>query len=128
MKRMGSMIKFSRIIALVLALAVLAGILVGCAGGMADKEAAPLNPDAALPVLVWSGDKPQLPGFTAWEYAAQPGLPVNIEELLARIWEGQEYETYDHGEPWTRTERRSITSMNSAGSTGLMPSRYTRKA
>ena len=98
MKRMGSMIKFSRIIAFVLAFAVLAGILVGCAGGMADKEAAPLNPDAALPVLVWSGDKPQLPGFTAWEYAAQPGPPVNIEELLARIWEGQEYETYDHGE------------------------------
>jgi len=27
-----------------------------------------------------------------------PGLPVDMEVLLARIWEGRAYETYDHGE------------------------------
>ena len=98
------MIKYNRIKVLVMALAVvLAGsiALVGCTGARTNKPentAAMLNPDAALPVLVWAGDKPELPEFTAWEYAAQPGGPLNIEELLARIWEGQEYESYDHGE------------------------------
>lgn len=98
------MIKYNRIKVLVMALAVvLAGsiALVGCTGARTNRPentAAMLNPDAALPVLVWAGDKPELPEFTAWEYAVQPGGPVNIEELLARIWEGQEYESYDHGE------------------------------
>ena len=82
---------------------LLAGIiaLVGCTGGRTSEISSPqavLNPNSALPELVWVGEKPQLPEFTAWEYAAQPEPPIDIKELLARIWEGQEYETYDHGE------------------------------
>jgi len=75
--------------------------LMGCTGVMAPNRAMPqatLNPDSALPALVWPGDKPQLPEFTAWEYMVQPEPPVDVEELLARIWEGKEYESYDHGE------------------------------
>lgn len=59
---------------------------------------AALNPNSALPALTWTGEKPQLPAFTAWEYAAQPEPPLDIEELLARIWPGQGYESFDHGE------------------------------
>lgn len=98
------MIKYNRIIVLVAAFAVvLAGsiAIVGCMRAMTNEPentAAILNPDSAFPELVWSGDQPQLPEFTAWEYVAQPGTPISIEELLARIWEGQEYESYDHGE------------------------------
>lgn len=113
-----------------LTLVVLAGILVGCAGGMAgweEQAAAPLNPEAALPVLVWTGDQPQLPGFTAWEYAAQPGPPVNMEELLARIWEGREYETYTHGEsgmyyrlPLYQSKYGRFREEVSTGSSGFM--------
>lgn len=58
------------------------------------------NPHAALPLLTWSDVKPQLPNFTAWEYVVQPGSPLDIKELLSRIWAGQEYESYDHGEHW----------------------------
>lgn len=124
------MIKCSRIITFVLALAMLAGILVGCTGRTAGREehtAALLNPDAALPVLVWSGEKPQLPGFTVWEYAAQPVQPLNIEELLARIWEGREYETYDHGEsgmyyrlPLHQSKYGRFREEVSTGSNGFM--------
>lgn len=81
---------------------VAGSVLAGCNGAVTGAARptpkAALNPDAALPALVWPGEPPQLPAFTAWEYAAQPGLPVDIEALLARIWAGQAYESYDHGE------------------------------
>lgn len=115
---------------LVLVLAVLAMILSGCAGGKAGQEepvAVPLNPEAALPVLVWPGEKPQLPQFTIWEYATRPGLPVDMEELLARIWEGRAYETYDHGEsgmyyrlPLYQSKYGRFREEVSTGSSGFM--------
>ncbi|MDD3654362.1 MAG: hypothetical protein PHO01_09290 [Desulfotomaculaceae bacterium] len=81
----------------------LAGLiaLVGCTGPVSSNKSTPqavINPDSALPVLIWPGEKPQLPEFTAWEYTVQNMPPLEIEELLARIWEGREYESYDHGE------------------------------
>lgn len=91
-----------RVFAIVILLAGLIAYM-GCTGATTSERAAPqatLNPDSALPVLVWTGDKPHLPEFAAWEYIAQPGPPLDIEELLAHIWEGQEYESYDHGEKW----------------------------
>lgn len=74
--------------------------LIGCTEETTNGKSAPqatLNPNSALPELIWSGEKPQLPDFTVWEYAAQPEPPLDIKELLGRIWEAQEYESYDHG-------------------------------
>lgn len=96
--------KYKRMSVHIFILAVLiAGIiaLVGHTGVMTREKPRPqavLNPNSALPELVWSGEKPQLPEITVFEYAAQPKPPIDIKELIARIWEGQAYEVYDHGE------------------------------
>jgi len=75
--------------------------LAGCTREMTNVKStfqAALNPNSALPELVYSGEKPQLPEFTVWEYAALSEPPVDIKKLLARIWQGHEYEAYEHGE------------------------------
>lgn len=97
-------LKYKRVAVHFSALALLlAGIitLVGCTGVITNERPTPraaLNPNSSLPALVWPGEKPQLPEFTTWEYAAQSMPPIDVDELLARIWEGQEYESFDHGE------------------------------
>lgn len=93
-------LKYKRSMVLVLVPAIIlltvSIALIGCTGASTSERPA-LNPNSALPLLTWPGEKPQLPGFTAWEYTALPVPPLDIEVLLARIWEGREYESYDHG-------------------------------
>lgn len=63
-----------------------------------DLEHYKLNPKSQLAKLVWKDEKPKLPEFSVWEYTLSSAPPVNIEELLQRIWNGKKYETLELGE------------------------------